>query len=161
MNSLMFSDFSPVHVFEPLFHEIITKNIQQNSLVNSVTVYPYGLSSDNRDVNLYFPKRNGTKINFGGMTVQPHEAHSDEAVIVTVKRLDDVYTGKPCVIKIDVEGHELEVLKGAIRTIGMHRPYVYVEAFGNIAESPIHSFFSNLGYSRVIGRPDSNWLFIP
>jgi FkbM family methyltransferase len=161
LNTLMFSDFCPVHVFEPLFHEIISKNINQNSLANPVTVHPFGLSSEPRDMDLYFPKKNGTKTNFGGMSVRPIDVHSSESVRVPVKRLDDVYTGKPCVIKIDVEGHELEVLKGAVRTIGEHRPYVYVEVFGNIVETQVHAFFSTFGYQRVIGRPDSNWLFIP
>ena len=39
-NALMFSDYGPVHTFEPLFHEVITKNISQNLLQNSVTIHP-------------------------------------------------------------------------------------------------------------------------
>ena len=36
-----------------------------------------------------------------------------------------------CVIKIDVEGHEFEVLEGAIETIQTHKPVIYIEVWEN------------------------------
>lgn len=61
--------------------------------------------------------------NFGGVSVDPGAAGEP----VQVMRIDQV--GAPAVhlLKIDVEGMELEVLKGAAATISRHRPALYVE----------------------------------
>ena len=46
---------------------------------------------------------------------------------VTV-RIDDLTIEKPNLIKIDVEGHELKVFKGAMETIRKHTPVIFYEA---------------------------------
>ena len=48
---------------------------------------------------------------------------------VKIERLDDALPGdfRPALIKIDVEGAELLVLRGAIRTLERHRPVVVFE----------------------------------
>jgi FkbM family methyltransferase len=46
---------------------------------------------------------------------------------VVVARLDDFSFPEVTFIKIDVEGSELRVLKGAIETINMHKPVISVE----------------------------------
>jgi FkbM family methyltransferase len=50
-------------------------------------------------------------------------------ISVPTKRLDDMLDGDyaPALIKIDVEGAELQVLRGAIETLQRHRPYVIFE----------------------------------
>jgi FkbM family methyltransferase len=160
-NSLMFSDFGPVHVFEPIFHEIVTKNVNQNQVWNAVKVHPYGLSSTETETDIYIPKKDGDKTNYGGCSLHPNDVqHSSDAVRIQLKKLDDVYKGKPSVIKIDVEGHELEVLKGALNTIRTHRPAIFIESF-DIKTSQIPELFTQLGYRKIIARPDSNWLILP
>jgi FkbM family methyltransferase len=49
------------------------------------------------------------------------------------------------VIKIDVEGHEPEVLAGAEATIGRHRPFVMIES-GN-RNRAVKAFFAARGYA--------------
>ena len=39
-----------------------------------------------------------------------------------------------CLKKIDVEGHEFEVLKGASKTINTHRPIIYIEVWKDIGD---------------------------
>jgi protein O-GlcNAc transferase len=55
---------------------------------------------------------------------------SDAAGEVPLLRLDDELQNdvRIDVIKIDVEGWELDVLRGAMRVIERHRPLIYVEA---------------------------------
>jgi FkbM family methyltransferase len=69
---------------------------------------------------------------------------------VPVRRLDDLALGDVGFIKIDVEGHELAVLRGATETLKRNRPALLVEAeerhhpdaVGAIAE-----LLSTLGYT--------------
>jgi FkbM family methyltransferase len=69
---------------------------------------------------------------------------------VDLKRIDSLHFENLCVIKIDVEGHELSVLKGARKTLEKFRPTVIVEceerhnlgAIGAMA-----AFFDELDYT--------------
>ena len=159
-NALMFSDYGPVHTFEPLFHKIIQKNIEQNSLSNPIQVYPFGLSSAPSDMNIYFPKTKNGLHNYGCCSVQPNkDEHSNTSVVIHLERLDDVYKGVPSVMKIDVEGHELAVLKGADATIRRHMPALIVEIH-HFEESPVSKYIQNLGYTRCVVRPHGNYLFL-
>ena len=51
-------------------------------------------------------------------------------------------------IKIDVEGHELEVLTGAKNLINTFKPVIILEASTN--ETEIHNFLTNQGYLKNI-----------
>jgi len=158
-NSLMFSDYGPVHTFEPLFHSIINKNVSQNNLSNPVKVYPIALSNTISTVELYKPRSQDFGLtNYGGWSIHPSEQHLSECISATTDRLDDVYQGVPSIIKIDVEGHEYQVLLGAEKTIRTYKPSMYIEIF-DFETSPIIPFLKEIGY-RVISKPESNYLFI-
>jgi FkbM family methyltransferase len=51
-----------------------------------------------------------------------------QSIDVPVRRLDDLPLSDVGLIKIDVEGHELAVLRGATATLTRHRPAIVVEA---------------------------------
>jgi len=68
----------------------------------------------------------------------------------TLDRLMEKYDGEVSFIKCDVEGHELDVIKGALRTIKKHRPCLLVEVEQRHIDYPIDDFFSfvaSLGYT--------------
>lgn len=159
-NALMFSDYCPVHCFEPLYHPVVTKNVMQNNLANHVTVHPYGLSCDEATLPIFTPKRTTTgQCNYGGTTLTPPNAGDyDLARKIQLKRLDDVYSGKPCLIKLDVELHELEVIKGAWDTISKWKPAMYIEILEGY-EDAITPLMKSLGYVSY-ARPEHNYLFI-
>lgn len=159
-NALMFSDYCPVHCFEPLYHPVVTKNVLQNNLVNPITVHPYGLSCTETALPIFMPKRTTTgQCNYGGTTLTPPNAGDyDLAHEIQLKRLDDVYSGKPCLIKLDVELHELEVIKGALNTITKWKPAMYIEILEGY-EDAITPLMKSLGYVSY-SRPESNYLFI-
>jgi FkbM family methyltransferase len=159
-NALMYSDYGPVHTFDPLFHPIISKNVNQNQLRNPITVHPYGLSSKECRAEIAVPWRGQDGLcNYGGTSLKGFEnsIHRQE---IDLKRLDDVYDGIPSVMKLDIEGHEFEALKGAERTIASHRPAMYIEWFEPMRDSEIHNFLKKYGYDIIIERPEHNWLLL-
>ena len=159
-NALMFSDYGPVQTFEPLFHKVITKNVSQNLLQNSVTVHPFGLSSQFcPEIKMFTPRKDHGLVNYGGASLDPDPRWYDAegGYPVRLEKLDDVYHGTPSVIKLDVERHELEVLKGAWRTITTHRPSMYIEIL-DPSNDEIVNLLKPLGY-EMIPRPENNYLF--
>lgn len=88
-----------------------------------------------------------------GLSTVREDVAGEGSVTVTVGmlRLDDFcaeHTLLPDLIKIDVEGHELEVLAGARRTLEVVRPgYVICELeTGRRPAGPLLDFMAGLGY---------------
>ena len=162
-NTLMFSDYGPVHTFEPLFHSIISQNIHQNKLKNNVKVYPIGLSSKKEEnVKIYLPVvEHNTGINYGGAGLHINGlTNTENYEMVNLDKLDDVYFGKPSIIKVDIEGHEEEFLKGATETIKKYHPTLFIEIHNFSEEDPIVKFLWSHGYTRAISRPEWVYIFI-
>jgi FkbM family methyltransferase len=161
-NTLMASDYGPVHSFEPLFHEIVQKNVDQNNLMNSVTVHAYGLSNNNETLFIYIVKPSATgngRVNYGGCSLYKTDCHESEGVPIHVKQLDDVYQGCASFVKIDAEGHEYEILQGATDLLRKHRPTLLIE-IGDF-ETQKHKFLNFLlqfGYNTIVSRPEHMYL---
>jgi FkbM family methyltransferase len=156
-NALMYSDYGPVHTFEPIFHEVLSENVNRNTLQNPVTVHPYGLSNTAGTQSMFMTQADSDgMVNYGSGTV--HGAVGLNAVgTFEFKRLDDVYNGTPSVMKIDVEGHEYQVILGGLETIKRSLPAMYIEIF-DFETSPIIPLLADLGYTSV-PRPEHNYLF--
>ena len=159
-NALMFSDYGKVHTFEPLFHDVLQKNVSQNTLRHAITVHPYGLSDETCQKNIYFPVNENGRKNYGCCSIKPEPGvHASDSTVIDVRRLDDVYSGTPSVMKIDVEGNELEMIKGAEQTIRKHMPFLIVEIH-DPEKSPVPPYLYSLGYGPMIERPHANYAFI-
>ena len=160
-NSLMFSDYGPVYAFEPLFHKVITMNVENNKLKNNIHVVPIALSNESENKIMYFPKavkQTGLR-NYGGSSMQKTDGMDESTKTeVECRRLDDVYKGVTSVIKIDVEGHELEVLKGAENTIRKYMPTLLIEIF-DYEDSEVAKYIRSLGYDEPERRPECMFLY--
>ncbi len=83
--------------------------------------------------------------------------HSDGSPIgsvqVQVVRLDELVSSgavlPPSVIKIDVEGSELDVLRGAKDLLSSGRPKLFLEAHSSALARACADFLSELGYSTL------------
>lgn len=64
------------------------------------------------------------------------------------RKLDD-FNYKPCFIKIDIEGHEFECIKGALKTIKKCKPILMVEYDLKICNK-IFKLLKRYNYQRFI-----------
>lgn len=160
-NTLMFSDYGPVHSFEPVYYKIVDININSNNLKNNVYVYSCALSNVECETSMYIPElgcQHENKINYGGTSLYAHKELGNQKINVVCKRLDDVYKGTPSIIKIDVEGHELQTLEGALNTIKTHMPMMLIEIH-DYETSEIPKFLEALGYDTPEERPEAMFLY--
>ncbi|WP_180686579.1 FkbM family methyltransferase [Streptomyces gossypiisoli] len=139
-----------VHAFEPVdhVHARLAVNIRLNNVQN-IRRYQAGLSSEPgwADIGIRF---SGNLLSTGSSL--EHAAGDAELKRVQLLTLDEVFTGTRLdLIKIDVEGHEMSVLKGARRVLKRDRPTVMLEALLGAPLDPLLAEFGPLGY-------DAHWV---
>jgi len=107
---------------QPVIFRDLCANLALNGLLN-VDCRQCGLGAERGTLRL--PSVDyGAEGNFGGVSLAADAAGEE----VEILRLDDLYRhDRLDLLKIDVEGMEIEVLKGAALAIGRHRPALYVE----------------------------------
>lgn len=111
---------------DPLMRRKCEKNIQLNA-VRNVRLEPYALADESRKFMLH----RVSERNPAGNRIIEQATTSLDAVEVEAMRLDD-YAGRTLLqnlslLKIDVEGFEERVLRGAEQLIRRHRPRLFVE----------------------------------
>jgi FkbM family methyltransferase len=128
----------------------LMENVKLNQFSN-VIVRPYGLSSKAAQAEMRFDP-----LMSGMATVDSGVASGSEHETIELRTLDgEQGLDPPDLIKIDVEGYELEVLKGAARTLE-RRPDLFLEMHGADAEDKrrrvraITDHLWALGYRRIL-----------
>jgi FkbM family methyltransferase len=116
-----------VLAFEPM--PAALRLLQMNTASQSnVTIFPMALSDKKGTATFYVRKK-------GDMSSLSHDPGATP-IPVTVGTLDESLANQARIdlIKIDVEGSELDVLRGGRRLIEQHRPIVYFEFLPCFAE---------------------------
>ena len=115
----------------------------------NIDVANVGLSSEKKQLKLFIPVVNGRPLTGWASLTPGNCPDTNEHIEKTVEvvRLDDLNVGRVQFIKIDVEGHEFEVLKGAAETIQRNRPHSLVEV-KEANRVAVFGFFDKLGYTR-------------
>lgn len=149
---------------------ILKRNLSEN--IKGYTLFECGVGETNGLANIAVPE--GSKHN-EGMAKVSFEGKGEEIKIVTLDSLLDQWqadqnqVGKMqdanvTVMKIDVEGMELSVLKGAQKLISKHKPSIFAEAATNDELLKLNGFLIPLGYkkiSRWAGTPVYHFVFNP
>lgn len=145
-----------VWAFEPnpIVITRLTKNIRQNHYPNAI-LYPFALSDSNKEGYLELPE---TFSYNQGVAYVKNGTHSTNAIKVDLRRLDDMIDTSDIinVLKIDVEGHELTVLKGAEKLIENKQITNIVYEDHQPYPSDIAVFLAGKGYT--IYRIEKGWL---
>ena len=139
--------FREVHAFEP--HPLMADDLANAGLPN-VTVHPLAASEGAGEAELVIPISQGvTMTGWGSLTGSLLDQFADfQRIKVATLSIDSLNLAEVDYIKIDVEGHELDVLKGTQETIRRWKPWLVVEALGE-QQLAVINFLQPLGYSKT------------
>jgi len=160
-----------VVAFEPLprIFQLLATNVTINGVTNArLYSAACGASAD----IFWFPELDyRSDANYGSFSINGTAAALHRSIgtapkgriaqPVPIFALDDVFDRASLrAIKIDVEGMEIDVLRGAARTIGRFRPLLYVENEHPESSEPLLRMISDLDYVAYwhvvpIFRPDN------
>lgn len=131
--------------------KILKKNISLNKL-NNIHAINVGCFSENKKTKLFID-REGT----GAHSISNQISKKYEEI--DVRKLDDVLSQlkikKVDLIKIDVEGAEVNVLKGSLKTLKKSHPKIIFEALDKNTLSEIRSLLKKLNYRiKKINKTD-------
>jgi len=157
-----------VYSFEPCLPNFVLQyhNILLNELQN-VKLFNCALGDKNKIANIDYKRDNKILTNHplkehkSGINNTEYVTNYGNSQIVDIKTktlcilkcLDDFDIEDVSIIKIDVEGYELNVLKGAINTIKKYKPDLYMEITNEKQYNEILEFLMQFKYDTVISFP--------
>jgi len=133
-------------------------NIQLNRLQDNIVTINVGCSDRNGKKIFYF-----SPINEGSSSLRKNDESIPE--ITQIQELDNIYKDfninpkEIDVIKVDVEGFELNVLKGSQGILKKSSPLLIVEILDKKNEEKIRNFLRKLGYSCKKILDSRNFIF--
>lgn len=119
-----------IHTFEPFREavDLLHQNAALNGIKERVTIHDVALSDSAGQAKLYFPDpSHGLLETSASLEAELRKEHAGY-LHVEMRTLDSYSFDQPVsVVKIDVEGHEHAVIKGARRMLVEDRPVIFAE----------------------------------
>ena len=156
-------NFKTVHAFEPnpLLFPYLEKNLKK--IIKNIKLYNYALSDINGKSELKLPLRSNSifkdnieeLFKLGAATMHPeNEIDNYKKIPINIKKLDEIkIDNKIGFIKIDVEGHEKNVLEGGRETIKKDKPVLLIEIEEKHTRKPVEetiNFVRSLNYEAYV-----------
>ena len=144
-----------VHCFEPIetTFQILKRNVSINHVENHVCLHNYaaGKCLEKASIAHYEIE------NIGGTSLK--KIPNGNIDVVPIDNLNLV--GNICLVKIDVEGFEKDVIDGMIKTIETHHPFVMIE-IQNDNFSYVQEKMQSMGYCYIcLGYIDYLFFYVP
>ena len=131
-----------IHAFEP--QRIVFQTLCANMALNNIVkAYCYNEAVGDIPDSLLVPQiKPWVQTNFGGLSLGNHKVGEN----VKVTTVDGLNLSNCHFIKIDVEGMEINVLKGAANTITKYNPILYVENDRSKKANDLIRYIASLDY---------------
>jgi FkbM family methyltransferase len=150
----------------PILNAALVRNVALNGLKNvDLSMSTFALGRTEWQARLVVSHdENWGNGHLAVLENEEEEAPVSYEAIVQVRPLDSFAFDRLDLIKIDVEGFEVEVLRGGMKTLSLHRPVVFVEV-GSSRAAELIKLLKGLGYevidyfTRYKGQ--RNYLFVP
>lgn len=147
LEMLLVKPAARIFAFEPsdVFRAVLLHNLQLAGFP-SIEVMPYLVGREPGDGFIYTDETSGSMENL------PHYLRRQPARVVS---LDDVMENQAPVrfIKIDTDGNDIEVLRGATRILEQDRPHVFFEFCPSLMRSdPVAdlTWLQGMGYRQLV-----------
>ena len=137
--------FQRVYAFEPNPESI-------KAIPDTIKKFPFALGNKKEELVLTIPD-NGYNNNKHGSIVRHQSGIRQYSV--SVKTLDGFEFKEVDLIKIDVEGMELQVLEGSMQTLMKWRPVVLFENKRSRYNDKLVDFFKEINYNIKVYKSDT------
>lgn len=140
--------FEPFKPMNELMHFVVSLNN-----VDNITIYDYALGKNETSKRMPY--------NVSNMIVNTKYLNTPivDYQVTKIKTLDS-FMLTPSILKIDVEGNELEVLKGAKRTIAKYHPKIIIETHSDRLRYEVLKKLENYTVKHIIGKSPFYTLFL-
>jgi len=128
-SAIVFNDYTKknIYSFEPdksNFNKL-QETIELNNLKNKIIPINLGLSDKDDEINLY-----PTEFCQSVLVVNPKNSHNPTIIKTTsIDEFVEKNNLNPGLIKLDIEGNELEAINGAINTINRFKPALLISIY--------------------------------
>ncbi len=152
-HSVQFNNyFKKVISFEPQIRNF--KILKLNTeFYESISVHNYGLSSKKEEAQIHVPYGNSGGASHVIPTLPTSKFYSEQ---IKLRVYDDEFDEEISFVKIDVEGNELEVIKGMRKSIEKYKPVLSFE-YNYTEKDEVLDILKELGYERFFA-PKSPFL---
>lgn len=160
---------SQVLAFEPVKYnrEKINENVEINDIGN-IGLFPYGLSNVNRKAEIYYSVHHRATAMTTLKSKYSDGSYTMQSELAQFKKLDGLegLPEKIACVKMDIQGDELNALKGGKKTIQKHTPHLLIEIHPERLEKQSQSvrelflFLLSCGYQSALDISNGNGITV-
>lgn len=149
--SEVLSNNCKIFCFEPIYSDILFKNILDNNLTEKVVIYPYGAGNEIKTLKIK-PINLSDNINFGAVSIIHNLEDKNDSYKIDIVPLDYFNFENVSLIKIDVEHMEIIVLEGCLNLIKRYKPTIIIETYqiDKLKQSSVFIEIEKLGYEMCL-----------